>query len=422
MKILKLRVENILGIKEADISPRGESVTIGGANAQGKSSLINAIKMALGGKKFIPSRPVHEGEKMGTIAIDLGEVTVQLRVEQDRKTKIWLSDPDGNPYSRPQEFLNKVFEGTAFDPGAFKNSSAASQREQLLKVSGIQEEVLTKLDEQAAHFYDQRRDLSREVKRYEARLGGQVYHKEITEPVNTGEAVQDAECIQNKLSMYTHLAEQRKSAERSILEIDNEICELQDRIHDLSYRKEAYGRRIDEAHEKTKEIGESQDSLVERLAEVKARLSRSDEINAMWQDNQTYHKIDAELASFKEQWDEADKKLTAVKQQKEALLSNAKFPVKNLSVTDDGITLNGIPFDQLSESQQWEVCVSVGFELNQGSVLLLSQSGGLDSNSRERIRQRAIDLGVQLFMEVVDDQEDVEILMEGGEVAEVRLP
>ena len=60
-KVINLRVENILGLAKAAASPNGRSVSIGGENGQGKSSLQQALKMILGGKDFVPPEPVRRG-------------------------------------------------------------------------------------------------------------------------------------------------------------------------------------------------------------------------------------------------------------------------------------------------------------------------------------------------------------------------
>ena len=53
-KILKLTAENLLRLKAVEITPDGELVVVGGRNAQGKTSVLDAIEMALGGKRKIP--------------------------------------------------------------------------------------------------------------------------------------------------------------------------------------------------------------------------------------------------------------------------------------------------------------------------------------------------------------------------------
>jgi hypothetical protein len=45
----------------------------------------------------------------------------------------------------------------------------------------------------------------------------------------------------------------------------------------------------------------------------------------------------------------------------------------------------------------------------------------MDKRTRARVIERARTLGVQAFIEVVDDSEDVQILIERGEVKENRL-
>ena len=50
MKIIKLETENVKRIKTACIEPDGSMVVIGGRNGQGKSSALDSIAYAIGGK------------------------------------------------------------------------------------------------------------------------------------------------------------------------------------------------------------------------------------------------------------------------------------------------------------------------------------------------------------------------------------
>ena len=53
MKILRLVVKNIQKIVAAEITPDGNVIVISGKNAQGKTSVMDAISMALGGQNQI---------------------------------------------------------------------------------------------------------------------------------------------------------------------------------------------------------------------------------------------------------------------------------------------------------------------------------------------------------------------------------
>ena len=48
MKIIELRATNIKRLKAVEITPDGTMQVIGGRNAQGKSSVLDAIWLALG--------------------------------------------------------------------------------------------------------------------------------------------------------------------------------------------------------------------------------------------------------------------------------------------------------------------------------------------------------------------------------------
>ncbi len=77
LKIIELRVENVMGLKAAALRPDGTHVIVGGKNMAGKSSLLNSIMFALGGEDAIPPKPVREGETTAKVTLDLGPFTVQ---------------------------------------------------------------------------------------------------------------------------------------------------------------------------------------------------------------------------------------------------------------------------------------------------------------------------------------------------------
>ena len=52
--IVTLEAENIKRLKAVEITPEGNLVVVGGKNAQGKSSVMDSIAYALGGKKLVP--------------------------------------------------------------------------------------------------------------------------------------------------------------------------------------------------------------------------------------------------------------------------------------------------------------------------------------------------------------------------------
>ena len=76
MYIHGLKIEDYLRVELVELALDGPGlVQITGRNAQGKSSILKAIR-AMGGAKAIPEMPVRRGAERGTITIKLTGKTV----------------------------------------------------------------------------------------------------------------------------------------------------------------------------------------------------------------------------------------------------------------------------------------------------------------------------------------------------------
>ena len=84
MKVKQLTAENVLRLKAVNITPdeNGNMIVIGGNNAQGKTSVLQSIEMALAGKNSIPSEPIHRGASKGNIVVDLGDMIIERHFTQ----------------------------------------------------------------------------------------------------------------------------------------------------------------------------------------------------------------------------------------------------------------------------------------------------------------------------------------------------
>jgi recombinational DNA repair ATPase RecF len=70
MKIIQLHAENFKRLGIVEITPEGNVVTIGGNNGEGKSSVLDAIFVALKGRAVAPPKPIRKGEEKCTIRLD----------------------------------------------------------------------------------------------------------------------------------------------------------------------------------------------------------------------------------------------------------------------------------------------------------------------------------------------------------------
>lgn len=60
MKIIKFRADNVKRLTAVEITPDGNMVQITGKNGQGKTSVLDAIWWALGGKENIQGQPIRK--------------------------------------------------------------------------------------------------------------------------------------------------------------------------------------------------------------------------------------------------------------------------------------------------------------------------------------------------------------------------
>src|ERR1700685_2299474 len=72
LRIYELRAENFKRLSAITIRPDGSVIVISGRNGQGKTSAIDAIAVAIGGKKAAPAEPIRKGQDKAEINLDLG--------------------------------------------------------------------------------------------------------------------------------------------------------------------------------------------------------------------------------------------------------------------------------------------------------------------------------------------------------------
>lgn len=424
-KIMKCKVENILGVSNVEFAPNGNSVTIGGANGQGKTSTIWALVMALGGKDKMPLQPVHSGADKGEVVVELENMRVRLTVLEGRKSTLTVESLDGALYKTPQTMLNALFKNLAFDPGEFKGMAATEQRKLLSKLVGLD---FSELDKEREQIYEGRRLIGQDIKRLEAKVqpvDESLPAEELSiEQINASlkfarqkidEKAAATKAVDQQAITVKHFSDKTESCKNKILELQKQIEECEKQMTEAADMYLAHRGTLEKLQNAANEIE------VPSTEELGQHLNDVQEKNAKIRSNNAARAVKAELDSVLASKEEMTCRLQGIEQEKAQKLSEVAFPVSGLSFSDEGIQFNGVPFEQIAESQQWEISTAIGFALNPQGIVFMRASGGLDKRSRERVRERAASLGVQLFLEVVDDAEDVQIVIEEGTVSANRL-
>ena len=112
MKIISLEVEAFKRLKAVSITPTGNIVEVTGNNENGKSSVLDSIWAALGGKDAVPAKPIHTGAEEAVIRLDLGELKVTRRFKLKDgapfTTDLVVESAEGARVTGPQGILDAL--------------------------------------------------------------------------------------------------------------------------------------------------------------------------------------------------------------------------------------------------------------------------------------------------------------------------
>ena len=431
-KIINARIENILGARKVEINFPSEGVTIGGENGQGKSSVLNAIIMTLAGKAKIPAEPVRRGEDEGlaevTFEADGQTLVAKLKVDAERNTTLSIKSMDNKlKISKPRTLLAEIFSGISFDPGSFKLMTKQERLETLMKLAGVD---FFEIERERERLYEERRVqkivLAKEKAVYEQNA---VDEEAAVEKIDTSAILKELEKINAAKSEYDRLDDRATSIRRNydglladIDRLEKDIVRLQ---LELASKKKLTEQAKTELQETGIKIFNFDTSEFKSIPELQQKILDSQQANEKFNmlalkkaEQEARH---AQIEQLENVVFNLNSSIIEIDYSKQQAIENAGLPIDGLSFEDGGVLYKGTAFEQLSESEQWEVSTAIGFALSKGSILIMSNSGGLDRRSRERIRQRAQSMGVQFLLEVVDDADDVEILIHEGKIADNRL-
>ena len=398
MRIVKLLAENYKRLKAVSIESDRDTITISGANAQGKSSVLDAIWAALQnpGKDAVP-KPIRDGADKARIVIELDGLTVE-RVITDSGTRLEVSNnSDHSTLRTPQAVLDALL-GTNLDPLEFMHLSDKEQADVLLETCGLKDE-LEQLDAQRKTAYDERTFVNRKLKEVLAKMPAVAPKK--AEKVNTMALVAELEAAERsgRANIAALLAVQTK----------------QGLVDDFSARLQTAMEQLEDAEAALAATPAPIDA-----APIRARLQNADAVNAAAAAYTQYTALSVERDDLQEKAESCTKSIADLDETKKLALANAHLAVDGLSVTDGVVELRGVPIKQASTSEQLRLCVAVAAAtIPEDGIRVVRISNGsvLDSANMAVLEEMARDLNFQAWIEVVDESGKVGVVIEDGEVA-----
>ncbi|OLA76500.1 MAG: hypothetical protein BHW55_07900 [Candidatus Melainabacteria bacterium 35_41] len=241
-KITKILIKNLFGISEFEADSK--SIELLGGNGTGKTSVLDAIRLALTNRS---SRDciVKRGETEGEIIIETDSGLTITRKPRTNKTDYKSIKQNGKEVQSPEAFLSEIFSELQLNPVAFINMDSKEQNRIILDLieyhwdlNTIKEwfgeipqgvdyqkhilEVLQQIAAEDGFYFQQRQNINRDIRNKKAFI--EEIMKELPENFNAAKwEAYDLQEIHSKIEKARQHNAQIEKAETLKANYDNKI-------------------------------------------------------------------------------------------------------------------------------------------------------------------------------------------------------
>lgn len=427
MKITAVHVKDFKRIHEIKIEPAADSyiLVIGGPNANGKTSLLDAITVAIGGKSEVPADPVRHGAEQAEIDIrtDTG-LAIKRTIAPDGASKLEVRDELGAMKS-PQAVLDKLVAGRFLDPLQFLALKPGDQRAELLRLVDRDGKVI-ELDHRRSRVFDRRTEIGRDLKKISAQVDAMV-PVDPAQPIDVNVAMQQSRGHGERLReldgrRYEHDGASRRlglaMSQREARE--HELKQAEVSLHAARDAEMRAQRDVDEAAlrlpgpEDIANLTKWRDEADAKIREATAHNATVEKLRAHEQQRGKLvadrDRLAAEVATRSEELEKIDA-------EKAAILGAAQLPVPGLGVAADGVTLAGVPLAQASGAERLRVALALAIAANPQLRDVWVRDGALlDEESLTAVAEHARAAGVRVWVERVGVRDPGAIVIQDGRV------
>jgi len=430
-KVIALKVENIKGVQAIEITPDPNVVKLSGDNGAGKSTIMDSIAYAIGGKRLIPEQPLRKGKDEGEISVELETLKVIRqfkRKDGGYTTRLKVIAKDGHTLRNPQEVLNELIGQLTFDPMEFCEMSEREQYEVMQKLIDLgfdPEEWQAEYE----RLYDKRHEAGRDMRSVERNLENLTYDKDapdelvsvskLTDELN--QALQAEDAFRELQREANHKAEKQNEAARYLDDITGEIAELEKKLIELKTKREVFNTETlpkiaEQFKVADKAMMEAKKQLPD-IDDIQRKLADSEAINERIRQKKRWHEIKAEAKAKREAHEDIERELHAHEKKKRDAIEAAKFPVDGLAFGDNLLLYNGIPVKQASDGEQIKISALIGMAMNpELRVLFIRKASLISDKNFVVIDELAHEHDFQVWLEYVDTSGEIGIYIEDGMV------
>jgi hypothetical protein len=474
MKITKLRIRNLFGIKIFDAD--GKDIELDGKKGAGKTSVIDAIKYALTNKS---SRDyiILEGEQEGEVFIQTDTGLSIHRKARANKADYKSIKQEGDKVDKNEAFLRELFTDLQLNPLEFSKMSEQEQNRIILDLidfkwdlSWIKTQfgeippdvnydqnilcVLHEIQAEDGYYFLKRQDLNREARNKQAFIEEiaaslpKDYDAAKWEAINLGDLYKKIEVIRrcNKdIEDARVIVKSRDNKVRSFqadFEIEQNAIEkettntrnsLEKQILDLENKIKTYRVELTTLEEKKiDKIALAQKTYEAAVAGVDGEVKAHEEVaklepepfNALQGEAENTEKMKSFVNEFKRMMDlkqevvklnQDSEELTGKIEKARALpgeiLATANIPIEGLSIKDGIPLINGLPINNLSDGERFELCMDIASKnSNSLQMVLLNGIECLPSADRDKLYKKLKSKGVQIVAARTTDDEMLTVI------------
>lgn len=397
MQINKIAISNILGINEMEFKA-GKYIEISGKNGVGKTSIIEAIKAAIG-HGANNATLLRNGAKEGEVVLEFDNGDILKQTISD-KSDIKMTDCNGKKIKNVPTLLKQLTDILSVNPIQFLTAAPKDRAKYLLEALNI----------------------NVEDKELESNLIG--YAKEICKELSK----QNFEDGLVKISEYrdkiykerTGVNRDFKTKEITINQLEETIQGfdivpgiVESEIEDLEAKqKERLAKRETALQQLQERFQAEKDNLIakfdsyynpaeQELATLREKLKT---IGAINNTTQLVNQNRVEADELSEKADDLTKSIEALDKLKLSKLNN--LPIKGLEVQGTEIFKDGVLFDRLNTAEQMKLAIEVA-KLRAGELGIICVDGleRFDNDTYEVFKNTMLETNLQAIITRVSNDE-----------------
>ena len=474
MKITKLKIRNLFGIREYDGT--GKDVELTGKKGAGKTSIIDAIKYALtnkSGREYI----ITQGEKEGEVLI---ETDSGLRINRKVRTEKadYKSIKQGEEKDEKTEsFLREIFTELQLNPVEFAAMDSKEQNRIILDLiefkwnmewikaqfGEIPPEVnydqnilcvLHDIQSEEGYYFQKRQDINREMRNKQAfieELGKELpqgYNAAQWQEANLGDLYKKIEVIrsknewiekakravasrENKIRGFAasheiekavidkETASTRFSLEKQIFEMHNRIKAMQKEMETLEDKrasrlelaKKTFDSMVAEFDGEVKQYEDLAKQEPASFADLQEEAENTEKMKAFVNEFNRMIGLQKDVEDLRKDTESLTAKIEKARALPGEILANANLPIEGLEIKNGVPLINGRPISNLSEGEVFELCVDVAVR-REGSLKLLLLDGmeKLNATDRDKMYKKLKAKGVQFVTTRVTEDDKLTVV------------